>query len=59
VTEHAVNELLASILAAHGDLVRWREYESVDATLVSGGGFFPLKGDIANVSFDHAEARSW
>lgn len=54
-----MNELLASILAAHGDLVRWREYESVDATLVSGGGFFPLKGDIANVSFDHAEARSW
>jgi hypothetical protein len=39
-----MNELLARILDAHGGMDRWNEYEKVDATIVSGGGFFPLKG---------------
>jgi hypothetical protein len=39
-----MNELLTKILAAHGGMNRWNEYEKVDATIVSGGGFFPLKG---------------
>jgi hypothetical protein len=39
-----MNALLARILEAHGGLNRWNEYKRVDATIVSGGGFFPLKG---------------
>lgn len=39
-----MNELLANILDAHGGLDRWNEYERVEATIVSGGGLFPLKG---------------
>jgi hypothetical protein len=39
-----MNALLASILDAHGGLDRWHGYERVDATIVSGGGLFPLKG---------------
>jgi hypothetical protein len=39
-----VNELLAGILENHGGMDRWNGYEKVEATIVSGGGFFPLKG---------------
>src|SRR6266576_5641362 len=39
-----MNQLLARIIDAHGGMERWGGYEKVDATIVSGGGFFPLKG---------------
>lgn len=39
-----MNRLLDRILDAHGGLRRWNEYSRVDATIVSGGGFFSLKG---------------
>jgi hypothetical protein len=39
-----MNELLARILDAHGGMERWRGYEKVEATIVSGGGLFALKG---------------
>ena len=39
-----MNELLARILDAHGGMDRWNEYDKVDATIVSGGGLFALKG---------------
>jgi hypothetical protein len=38
-----MNDLLARILDAHGGLDRWNGYDQVDATIVSGGGFFSLK----------------
>ena len=38
-----MNELLARILDAHGGVGRWNGYEKVNATLVSGGGFFALR----------------
>src|SRR6185295_3691780 len=41
-----VNQLLARILEAHGGMSRWRGYEKVEATIVSGGGLFALKGII-------------
>jgi len=41
-----MNKLLNEILNAHGGVARWREYTKVDATIVSGGGFFALKGFI-------------
>ena len=39
-----MNELLAAIVDAHGGMDRWTGYEKVEAEIVSGGGFFPLKG---------------
>ena len=39
-----MNELLARVLDAHGGVHRWNGYERVEATLVSGGGLFALKG---------------
>ena len=40
----AANGLLTAVIDAHGGMARWREHEKVEATIVSGGGFFPLKG---------------
>ena len=39
-----MNELLVKIIDAHGGTDRWHWYEKVEATIVSGGGFFALKG---------------
>ena len=39
-----MNQLLLQILDAHGGLSRWNEYRKVEATIVSGGGLFQLKG---------------
>jgi len=39
-----MNELLTRILDAHGGVDRWKRYEKVEATIVSGGGLFTLKG---------------
>ena len=39
-----LNDLLAKILDAHGGINRWNEYHRIEATIVSGGGLFPLKG---------------
>jgi hypothetical protein len=41
-----MNELLAKILDAHGGMDRWNAYQKVEATIVSGGGLFPLKGVV-------------
>ncbi len=39
-----MNELLARVIEAHGGLAQWQRYEKVEADIVSGGGFFALKG---------------
>jgi hypothetical protein len=39
-----MNELLGEILDAHGGMDRWNGYEKVEAAIVTGGGFFALKG---------------
>jgi hypothetical protein len=39
-----MNELLARILDAHGGMDRWNGFKKVEATIVSGGGLFALKG---------------
>jgi len=39
-----MDELLQRVLDAHGGLDPWNAYEKVEATIVSGGGLFPLKG---------------
>jgi hypothetical protein len=45
-----MNELLTKVLDAHGGLKRWRSYNKVEATIVSGGGFFPLKGVLQDAN---------
>jgi hypothetical protein len=42
----AMNDLLADVLGAHGGVGRWNQFAKVQASIVSGGGFFPLKGVI-------------
>jgi hypothetical protein len=39
-------DLLTAILNAHGGLERWNKYKKVEATILSGGGFYPLKGVV-------------
>ena len=41
-----MNELLARVIDAHGGLNHWKRYKTVEATVVSGGGLFPLKGAL-------------
>jgi hypothetical protein len=45
-----VNQLLAEIIDAHGGIDRWNGYQKLEATIVSGGGFFPLKGVLSDTS---------
>jgi hypothetical protein len=39
-----MNGLLKAVLDAHGGRAAWSCFERVDASVVTGGGFFPLKG---------------
>ena len=39
-----MNQLLAKVLDAHGGTDRWNKYQKVEATIVTGGGLFALKG---------------
>jgi hypothetical protein len=41
-----MNQLLAEVIDAHGGMDRWAAYTMVEASVVSGGGFFSLKGLI-------------
>lgn len=43
-------EMLRRILDVHGGLDRWNGYNKVEATIVSGGGFLPLKGVLQDRS---------
>ncbi len=45
-----MNQLLVDILEAHGGLGRWKRLQKAEATIVSGGGFFPLKGILQDSS---------
>ncbi|TCL75750.1 hypothetical protein [Rhizobium sp. BK251] len=39
-----MSELLSKVIDAHGGMDRWRRFEKVEAMIVTGGGFFALKG---------------
>jgi hypothetical protein len=41
-----MNELLGQVIDAHGGMDRWNAYKEVEASIVSGGGLFALKGLI-------------
>src|SRR5215471_3823019 len=45
-----MNELLTKVLDAHGGLERWRSYNKGEASIVSGGGFFALKGVLPDAN---------
>ena len=36
--------LLTQVLNAHGGLARWQQFSRVEATIVSGGLLFEMKG---------------
>src|SRR6266403_5331935 len=42
-----MNQLLDGILDAHGGMESWRGYEKVEATIISGGGFFNRLADLS------------
>jgi hypothetical protein len=44
-----MNQLLARVLDAHGGMDRWNGYQKVGATIVTGGGFFALKGKTSGL----------
>ncbi|BCL79223.1 hypothetical protein ccbrp13_16880 [Ktedonobacteria bacterium brp13] len=39
-----MHDLLARVIAAHGGLDRWNTFKRVTATIVTGGGLWPMKG---------------
>jgi hypothetical protein len=39
-----MTDLLAAVLEAHGGFERWREFTRVEATIVTGGGLWSIKG---------------
>ena len=39
-----MTELLDAVLDAHGGLERWRQFNQVEATIVTGGGLWAIKG---------------
>ena len=39
-----MNDLLSSVIQAHGGLERWNRFEKVEATIVSGGAFWGMHG---------------
>src|SRR5215467_3963363 len=45
-----MNQLLANVLDAHGGIKRWNEFQKVEATIVTGGGFFALKGMLQDAA---------
>jgi hypothetical protein len=54
--------LLDAVLAAHGGIDRWRELSTVQATIVSGGKLFQIKGqpqDPAPRQMTVAVQREW
>jgi len=44
--EFSLDELIKGVLDAHGGLERFRQFNTVSAEVVSGGGLWPLKGLI-------------
>ncbi len=39
-----MNDLLLNVIDAHAGMDSWKQYEKVEATIVSGAGFVRLKG---------------
>jgi hypothetical protein len=45
-----MNQLLEAIIEAHGGSSAWNGYEKVKASMVTGGGFFALKGQMQDAA---------
>src|SRR5580704_1757354 len=45
-----MNNLLSEVLHAHGGMLRWNEWKMVQASIISRGGFFALKGQIQDAT---------
>src|SRR5260221_11737403 len=47
-TRGSMTDLLAQVVEAHGGLNRWNNFNSVRATIVTGGGLWAMKGIVQN-----------
>jgi hypothetical protein len=45
-----MSHLLEEVVEAHGGLDRWQRFSRVEADAVTGGGLFPLKGLVPDLS---------
>ena len=45
-----MNALPGQVLDTHGGMDRWKRYGKVEATIVTGGGFFALKGVLQDAN---------
>lgn len=45
-----MNNLLSRVIEAHGGLGRWMNFAELSATIVTGGGLWPLKGIVQDPS---------
>ncbi len=45
-----MSSLLEEVLEAHGGFDRWQRFSRVEADAVTGGGLFPLKGLMPDLS---------
>lgn len=45
-----MNELLQSVLNAHGGIEKWRSYQTVEASIVTAGSLWALKGLVQDAS---------
>jgi hypothetical protein len=48
--QYVSNDLLGQVIAAHGGLARWNKFSQVTATIVTGGGLWPLKGLVQDTN---------
>jgi hypothetical protein len=51
-----MNRLLAEIIERHGGLTRWHAHQRVDASIVSGGGLWAMKGLVQDPNPRHMTA---
>jgi len=59
-----MNGLLAEVIEAHGGMERWNAYNKVEVSVVTGGGFYALKGlmgdsDPRQITVWLHEQRTW
>lgn len=45
-----MKDLLTNIIDAHGGIDRWNSFQKVEATIVSGGAFWGMKGLVQDAN---------
>lgn len=53
-----MNDLLKQVIAAHGGLERWNAFQTVSATIISGGDLWSTKGLVADDNLRRVTAKT-